>query len=210
MSHPASLRAPRHHPSADALLAYGTGQADAALRLLVEAHLDCCDACAGETGALAEPGGALLAALAPEAVPPGLFARIQAALPRPGAADPTLPAAVARLLPPAEPRAWRGVLKRGIRFLRLMEGQVQGAAVYLLHLQAGAAFPHHAHEGMEDAVLLAGGAVDGVLELEAGDWRHMEPGSEHAPHARPDEDCWFLVRLEGGVAFSGWRGLLAE
>ncbi len=210
MSGPASLRAPRHHPSADALLAYGTGQADAALRLLVEAHLDFCDACAGETGALAEPGGAILAALAPEAVPEDLFLRIRAALPGPAAETLPLPPAVSRLLPPPDQRVWRGVLKRGIRFLQVLEGQVQGAAVYLLHLQSGAVFPHHAHEGMEDAVLLAGGAVDGVLELEAGDWRHMEPGSEHAPQARPDEECWLLVRLEGSVAFSGWRGLLAE
>lgn len=208
MSGPASLQAPRHHPSADALLAYGTGQADAALRLLVEAHLDCCDACAGEAGALAEPGGAILAALAPEAVPEDLFLRIRAVLPVLPAEDLPLPASVSRLLPPPDQRVWRGVLKRGIRFLQVMEGTAQGAAVYLLHLQAGAAFPHHAHAGMEDAVLLAGGAVDGVLELEAGDWRHMEPGSEHAPQARADEDCWFLVRLESGVEFSGWRGML--
>jgi putative transcriptional regulator len=201
-----SARPPRHHPSQNALLGYANGQADPALRLLVEAHLDACDACAREAGALAQPGGALLAALAPESVPASLFARIQAALPARGEEAPPLPPAVARVLPPAP--TWRGVLKRGIRFMQILDAEAGGALVYLLHLQDGAAFPHHGHAGAEDAVLLAGGALDGDLELEGGDWRHMAPGTAHAPRARPGEDCWLLVRLEGGVAFSGWRGLL--
>jgi putative transcriptional regulator len=201
-------RAPKHHPSPDALLAYAAGQADPALRLLVEAHLEACDACGAETGAFSEPGGALLRSLGSEPVPGELFARVLAALPAQDIQDLSVPAPVSRLLPPSGKREWRGVLKRGIRFLQLMEDQTRGTLVYLLHLQNGAAFPHHAHDGMEDAVLLAGGATDGELDLDAGDWRHMEPGTDHAPRAKAGEDCWFLVRLEGGVAFSGWRGFL--
>lgn len=200
---------PRHHPSPEALLAYAGGQSDPHLRLLVEVHLEACDACAREAGAWAEPGGALLQALAPAPVPADLFARIQAALPRGEAADAGLPAAVARLLPPAPRRRWRGVLRRGIRFLELLEVAGRDSALYLLHLRDGAAFPDHAHAGLEQAVILAGGARDGAVQLEPGDWHAMAPGSRHAPRAQAGEDCWLLVRVEGRLAFRGWRGLLA-
>lgn len=209
-----SPRAPRHHPSPDALLAYAVGGADAALRVLVDVHLEACEACAREAGTLAEPGGSFLAGLRPEPVPDDLFRRIQAALPGPSAAVPEadlpLPAAVARLLPPPESRSWRGVLGRGLRVLSLLEAPSQGIALLLVRLQAGAAFPEHTHAGLEDTLLLAGGAVDGNLDLEAGDWRRMEAASRHAPRARPGEDCWILVRVEGGVAFRGWRRLFAS
>ncbi|MFN8012736.1 MAG: cupin domain-containing protein [Holophagaceae bacterium] len=203
-----SPRPPRHHPSADALLAFAGGQADPALRLLVEAHLEACDACAAETGSLGQPGGAFLASLPPAPVPADLFARILAGLPSRGGVDEAYPSAVSRLLPPPPARRWRGVLKRGIRFLELLDASTARASLYLLHLRDGAAFPHHRHPGLEDAVILAGGAVDGALDLEPGDWRHMDPGSAHAPRAKPGEDCWFLVRVEGGVAFQGWRRLV--
>lgn len=205
------VRAPQHHPSGDALLAHASGQGDAALRLLVEVHLETCDVCAGLSGDLAGPGGTMLSEAVPEPVPPALFARIQAALPPPGPAeDLPIPAAVSRLLPPPPERSWRGVLKGGIRFLSLLEGELAGTTLHLLHLPAGAAFPHHGHQGLEDAVLLAGGAVDAGVDLEPGDWRHMETGMEHSPQARPGEDCWFLIRLEGSVAFTGWRRALPQ
>ncbi len=205
-----SPRPPLHHPSEDALLAYAGGQADAHLRLLVEVHLEACEACAAEAGALAEPGGALLRALAPASVPSDLFARIQAALPAQASGDGSLPPSVARLLPAAPARRWRGVLKRGIRYLELLEGAGRNSALYLLHLQDGAAFPDHAHAGLEEAVLLAGGARDGATDLEPGDWHAMAPGTRHAPRARAGEDCWLLVRVEGGLAFRGWRGLVSS
>lgn len=203
-----TLAQPRRHPSPETLLACAGGQADPQLRLLVEAHLEACDGCAREAGAWAEPGGALLRSLAPAPVPADLFARIQASLPRREGEDAGLPAAVARLLPPAADRRWRGVLRQGIRFLELLEGAGRESALYLLHLRDGAAFPEHAHAGLEEAVILSGGARDGAVELEPGDWHALAPGSRHAPRAKPGEDCWLLVRVEGGLAFRGWRRLL--
>ena len=165
----------------------------------------------GILATLTEPGGSLLKELPPVAPSEALFGRILAQLPEPAARPAyTIPASVRALLPREPEKAWRGVLKSGVRFLELVAAEAHGVKLYLVHLRAGAAFPHHAHGGLEEAVILAGGAQDGAEVLEAGDWRVYPPGSDHQPKALPDEDCWLLVRLEEGLQLSGWRGLLQK
>lgn len=199
---------PSHHPSADDLLAYATGRGDRAAQALMEAHIHLCDACSAEVARFSAPGGRLLRDLPVTPAPEGLLARILDRLPAQagGGPDevPLLPHLLS-LLPDPPQRAWSGALGRGIRFLKVLEEA--GAELFLLQLSPGATFPHHAHRGRESALLLAGGALVEGRAFDAGDWAEFAPGSAHAPQAE-GEGCWLLVRVEGGVRLSGWRGWL--
>lgn len=200
---------PRHHPPDAQWPAYVAGSLDQARRLLLEAHLTHCDACAREAARLAEPGGTLLRELRPEPPPADLFERLLVRLSdAPMTNRDPIPAFLRPHLPPEGERAWQGVLKSGVRLLEIAAGESRRVRLYLVHIAAGRAFPHHAHGGLEEAVILAGGAVDGGIRLEPGDWRSYPEGSVHQPAAFPDEDCWILARIEEEVRLSGWRGVL--
>ncbi|HEU4952656.1 MAG TPA: cupin domain-containing protein [Holophagaceae bacterium] len=206
--------APRH-PSEDALLALASGEADGPLVLLLEAHLQRCDDCAGRMRALSLAGGALLEAVPPEPVSPDAFDRLWArveALPAPAAMPqglPDLPPALAARAAAARPWRWSRLFTRGMDNLKLMLDPRTGASLYLIRLHPGGGFPRHRHRGGEDALILAGGCQDGAQTLEAGDWMSYPAGSVHAPVGDPEEGCWILTRVEQDeVAFRGWRGLL--
>ncbi len=215
------MRAPEHHPPEDRLLAYVSGQLDTGERLLLEVHLGVCDHCAHDVSKLAGPGGLGLKSRAISRSPADLLERIEArldrldnrkALPtfRVGGEALPIPASLATELVQmkgADSLKWHGLLKKGIRYLTLMEDRAKDAAVYLVHLKAGSAFPGHAHLGLEQAVVLSGGTQDHRVQLEAGDYQENPAGTKHQPMALPDEDCWLLTRVAGGtLAFDGWRG----
>lgn len=200
---------PRSHPPEALWPGYVQGGSPATLRLMLEAHLDFCDECGAKVAALSDMGGALLRSLAPEPPDAALLARILDHLPAPGpVSDLPLPPSLARRLGAPAAKAWQGILKAGVRFLEVAVEEATATRLFLVHLRAGSAFPHHAHTGAEQALILAGGAQDGAVVLEAGDWKAYAPGTAHHPRALPDEDCWLLVRIEDDVRFSGWRGLL--
>jgi putative transcriptional regulator len=201
---------PRLHPPETRLLDHIAGGNDPAARALMDCHLALCDACAAQVADLSRPGGYFLAAQSPLAVPPDLFARIQAGI----AAAPPLPAALpftqalAPYLPSDLTKGWRGALTPGFRFLDLAVELPRGLGLYLVHMAAGAGFPEHRHQGLEEAVILTGGLSDETGQLEAGDWGAMAAATQHAPKALADEDCWLVARMEGEILFAGWRGLL--
>lgn len=202
---------PHSHPKESHLLAYVTGDAGPQLRTLLECHLGLCGTCSTAVAQLSGPGGQCLALILPVAVPGELFervlGRIHAQAP-PAEVDLALPTAVRSLLPSHARPDWKGILKKGFRFVQLMQEVPGGFGLYLVHLSAGTRFPSHRHGGLEEAVILAGGLADGEQRLEAGDWSTAEAGSAHAPRALMDEDCWLVARMEGGIHFSGWRGWL--
>lgn len=199
---------PSHHPTPDDLLDYSSGRSDAAARAMVEAHTHLCRACAAQLGALAAAGGRLLQELPVVAAPEALLARIMDRLPQPHVGiveDIPLPKSLQSLLPPVSERSWQSALGRGVRMLKVL--QQESVELFVLHLSPGASFPHHAHHGRECALLLQGGAMVEGMRFEAGDWAEFAPGSSHEPKA-DEEGCWLLVRVEGGVRLSGWRGWL--
>lgn len=209
-----SLTDALRHPSEDALLSLASGEADGPLRLLLDTHLQQCDACAGRMRDLSLAGGAFLAALASGPLPEGsfdrLWAKVEALEPpaRGPQALPHLPPAIAAQVSAAKPWRWSRLFTRGMENLRLLLDPRTGSALYLIHLRPGGGFPLHRHRGGEDALILAGGCQDGALSLEAGDWISYPAGSTHAPVGDP-EGCWILSRVEGDeVAFQGWRGAL--
>jgi len=201
---------PRLHPPESRLLDHVAGGTDAAARALMDCHLALCDACAARVADLSAPGGRFLAAQAPAPVPADLFARILARIdeapPRP--ADLPFTRALAPYLPPDLAKGWRGALTPGFRFLDLASELPRGVGLYLVHMAAGAAFPRHRHQGLEEAVILAGGLADETCQMEIGDWGAMEGGTRHTPRALEGEDCWLVARMEGEIRFTGWRGLL--
>jgi len=202
------------HPPTETLVAHVSGHLDAALRVVVEAHLDLCPSCRGELAALAEPGGRFLAE-APE-VPPSesLWARLASRIEAPAPADPIppsvpLPPAARAELPEAWSRLrWRRPFLRGARLAVLAADPATGVSLALAHMPGGRVFPRHEHRGFEHAVVLAGGYEDERGSFVAGDFAIYEPGSEHGPHTLDGDDCWILFRLEGTVRFRGWRGAL--
>jgi len=201
---------PRLHPPATRLLDHVAGGADAAARALMDCHLALCDICAAQVADLSAPGGRFLAAQPALAPPPDLFARIQAQIKDTAPTPAELPftRALAPYLPPDLTQGWRGALTPGFRFLDLAAELPRGVGLYLVHMAAGAGFPRHRHQGLEEAVILAGGLSDETGQLEAGDWGAMAEGTRHAPRALADADCWLIARMEGEIRFTGWRGLL--
>lgn len=119
-----------------------------------------------------------------------------------------LPHSLLALLPPEG--QWRRARfgLGGGEAARVLKDPISGAALHLVRLPGGRTFPAHRHLGTETTLLLAGGLQDGPAHLHPGDWIAHGPGTLHAPTADAGDDCWALVRLEGGVRFSGWRRLL--
>lgn len=200
--------APSHHPTPDDLVAYATGAADAASRAMVEAHVHLCASCGAEIGRFAAPGGRLLRNLPVTPAPDALLQRILDKLPPQAGGGPDevpLPRHLLGLLPEPTTRTWQTLLGRGIRLLKVL--REEGVDLFLLHLPPGVTFPHHAHEGREQALLLEGEALIEDIPFMTGDWAEFAVGSAHAPTAGA-EGCWLFVRVEQGVRLSGWRGWL--
>lgn len=216
------MRAPVGHPAAELLLGHVSGHAARHLRVVLEAHLELCEACREEVRRLAEPGGELLRRAAPTDPPPALWGRLTARLEAPAPPVPAslpLPRAawaelgeepapgVARALGAGELR-WRRALLGGGRIALVDRDSASGSSLYLGEMGGGQRFPRHLHLGTEHVILLAGGYDDEVGSYQLGDFASYAPGTEHAPETLDGEACWILFQLEGGVRFRGWRGLV--
>ena len=110
-------------------------------------------------------------------------------------------------LPPEATWRWT-TFAPGARITRLLEDGTRGVSLSLARLEGGRRVPTHDHLGPEVSVLLCGGLQDGPAHLRAGDWISHDPGDRHGPEADTGGECWALIRLETGLRFEGWRGLL--
>jgi len=203
---------PAHHPSEDLWLDYTSGQVDAATRTLLDAHLAYCETCRSLVGQLAQPGARIVAEASPASPAPqglleGILSRLKAPeAPAVGGEALPLPRALWPLLPDLSRATWRGALTPGFRFLQVL--QEGGPGLFLIHMAAGRPFPRHGHLGLERSLVLSGGLQDEQGVMEPGDFEEMDASHIHTPVALPDEDCWLLASLEGGIQFKGWRGVL--
>jgi putative transcriptional regulator len=228
-----SARHPAHHPADELLLAFAAGEADLAHRVLVEAHLAGCAACAGVVAEMSAAGGALLAALPEVAPPPSLWralerrvAGAEAVAARRWGLDPAgsarggvaatndgaprdlpLPAAARAELPPGPRPRWRWLWAPGARWALLHESP-DGTRLMAGRMPGGLTFPRHRHVGPEDVVLLSGAYEDQEGRFAVGDYASYPPGSEHEPRTVAGEVCTIVFRLEAPNRFFGWRGLL--
>jgi len=202
---------PALHPAKELWFDFAAAQVDFANRTLLEAHLTYCESCRILAAEAAAAGALILRESAPLEAPSGLLAGILARLkapeqPRVGSEALALPPALWPLLPDLSAASWRGAFTPGFRFLQML--QPGGPSLFLVHMEAGRAFPRHGHRGLERSLVLAGGLRTGEGVMEAGDFKEAASGHIHAPVALPDEDCWLLATLEDGIVLQGWRGLL--
>ncbi|MCA9773068.1 MAG: cupin domain-containing protein, partial [Myxococcales bacterium] len=182
------------HPPRQRLIDFATGAADLTARVMVEAHLAYCGVCAARVGELYEQLPALpsegLAAPGPD-----LFDRLWSRAQRTRAAE--LPedlgvipaAALAELGPVGAPRWKWNLWPERTRYALLTRDPNTGARLYLAHYPKDSAFPMHAHVGVEENVILAGGYQNGEIHNDVGDWVLGVPGTAHEPRTLPDEEC---------------------
>lgn len=204
---------PAHHPAEERLNSYALGRLDSSFRLVIETHLALCEACrvrvSDAAAQLVDPVQNVPAQPLPEGSLSSLLKKVRAlpALAAPMCGRETLPLPVTTwpLLPDLGSLRWQGALSPGFRFLRLPSAP-SSADLFLLHLRKGCPFPRHGHLGVEQSMILCGGLQDEFGILGAGDYEESSTDKIHRPMALPDEDCWLISSVEGGVHFSGWRG----
>jgi putative transcriptional regulator len=91
---------------------------------------------------------------------------------------------------------------------RILVDPATGATLNLAHMPGGRSMPTHRHGGLELSLVLSGTLQDGPARLGPGDWLACGPGQQHGPTAGPGTECWALLRIEGGIRFTGWRRAL--
>lgn len=171
-------RGPVHHPDLDAWRALEAG-GDPLTALLLRVHLGQCGACREQRGA-------------DQALEPG--------------DDPL--AGLRPHLPPEGQWRWTRRGLGGAQVATVLADAATGATLSLARMPGGLTMPRHDHCGTEQSLILRGALQDGPARLGRGDWIAHGPGHSHGPTAGTGEECWALVRLEGGVRFTGWRSLL--
>ncbi|WP_243287196.1 cupin domain-containing protein [Geothrix terrae] len=175
-------RGPVHHPEEVAWQALEPG-GDPLTALLLKVHLGHCDSCRSQHPAS-------------EAIPAaGPFGRDVLGLLRPHL--------------PAEDR-WRWTRRGlgGAQVARLLQDPATGATLNLARMPGGMSMPRHSHGGAELSLVLSGAMQDGPAHLRPGDWLACGPGQQHGPSTEPGLECWALLRIEGGIRFTGWRRVL--
>lgn len=203
---------PAHHPDEARLNSYALGRLDPSFRLVLETHLAFCETCRARVTQSATQVVDPIQGIPSQSLPSGMLSSLLAkvrALPAPvapscGRETLPLPPSVWPLLPDLSGLRWQGALSPGFRFLRLASPH-SNADLLLLHLRKGCRFPKHGHLGIEQSMILCGGLQDEFGTLEAGDYEESTTDKVHRPMALPDEDCWLISSVEGGVRFSGWR-----
>lgn len=159
---------------------------------------------------LAELFTALSRALPPQPAPPGLRARLLAAVAAPEHRFGPFAARLARLIDVAHDRAralltdlarpdiWQPFLP-AVDLVHLPGGPaVAGADVGFVRLAAGATFPMHRHLGDERVLILQGAFKDSDgTTHHAGAELHQPPGSSHSFTALPGPDLIYAVVVFG-------------
>ncbi len=97
---------------------------------------------------------------------------------------------------------WASTPITGLELFHLQGGpRTEGADCGFVRLQAEHAFPHHAHEGEEWALVLGGRSEDsGGPDAFPGDVVHFEPGTEHTFRSVGPEPLLFAV-VNYGIRF---------
>lgn len=207
-----------HHPDDGVLLAYAAGTLGLAPRIVISAHLEKCPACRARMSHFEAVGGLMLQEAAPEALAPDALARAMAALDAPVPVRPG-----PRLTPSSFPLGielpkslagqrvgpWRWTAP-GIQISKVEGLWKTKERCFLLKAAPGVKVPHHDHDGVELAQLLAGALIDEDQRFGVGDCAQAEPGLRHQPHSDPTEGCICLIAIDGRTRPSHWMGRLIQ
>ena len=102
---------------------------------------------------------------------------------------------------------WRGLLP-GIKQCRIAKDAA--ADVSFLRCRAGKTIPAHTHNGLEVALVLAGGFRDASGRYARGDVAVADDKVEHRPIIDRDGECIIFLVLEGSVRLTGPFGRLLQ
>ncbi|HYD70763.1 ChrR family anti-sigma-E factor [Azospirillum sp.] len=214
---------PTHHPGDALLMDYAGGCLPEPAALVLATHMALCPGCRHAVAELETVGGALLEELEPDPVSAccrdAVFARLdEAADPMPtrnaslrhrnedrANGTPLLPQPLRRYVGDVERLRWRTKLP-GIQIVDL---PLSGGSARLVRMRGGAAAPRHSHEGMELAVILAGGFSDSLGHFLRGDVAIGDDSVDHKPVADP-EGCLCLSVTLGRLRLTGPLGRLID
>jgi putative transcriptional regulator len=212
----------QHHPSEATLVAYAAGATVEGISLVVACHLAFCGSCREAVAEAEAIGGGLLDALAPAPLDEAARIRVLAHLdapneapptpPRPAAADPGIPAPLARYVARFSggnigSLPWRS-LWPGIRHIDLLSRRPHGANLRLLRIAPGRAVPHHGHNGTELTLVLEGSFADEIGRFTRGDVAEVDADTKHRPIVDSSGACVCLVATDAPLRFD--RGLLGR
>ena len=211
----------RYHPHDEVLLSYAAGTLATAPRIVTAAHLEACAACRRRIGHFEAVGGLAVNDGAPAALAHDALARALAAIDAPDPKpEPARPHGIAPGLFPKGievPRAlldqkvgpWRWVAP-GIQISRIEGLWHTRERGFLLKAAPGVTVPHHDHDGLELAQMLAGALIDDGERFGPGDCAQAEPGHRHRPQSDPVEGCICLIAIDGRTRPSHWSGRLIQ
>lgn len=214
---------PTHHPGDALLMDYAGGCLAEPAALVLATHMALCPGCRHAVAELETVGGALLEELEPDPVSTccrdAVFARLDEAadpalprkaspLPRNGTppnGSPLLPQPLRRYVGDIERLRWRTKLPG----IQMADIPLRNGVARLVRMRGGVAVPQHSHEGMELAVILAGGFSDTLGHFLRGDVAIGDDSVDHKPIADA-EGCLCLSVTLGRLRLTGPLGRLID
>lgn len=214
---------PTHHPGDALLMDYAGGGLPEPAALVLATHMALCPGCRHAVAELETVGGALLEELEPDPVSAccrdAVFGRLdEAADPLPprkmalrcwnenrANGTPLLPQPLRRYVGDMERLRWRTKLPG----LQMADIPLGSGVAKLVRMRGGVAVPQHSHEGMELAVILAGGFSDSLGHFLRGDVAIGDDSVDHRPVA-DSEGCLCLSVTLGRLRLTGPLGRLVD
>lgn len=214
---------PTHHPDGELLLARAAGGVSPAIALVLSAHIDTCQRCAGRARMLDMVGGTVLEETPPASLSENALERTLALLDEPVAPEPGTQGIIAETLrargldqvprslraltaAAAESRTWK---KRpgGVKefFLRT---EPDGTEMRYLLIPPGTGVPRHTHRGMEFTLVVTGAFHDETGRYGPGDLEVASGDLTHRPIAGKDEPCLAFAVTNAPLRFTGALGLV--
>lgn len=208
-----------HHPPAELILDYVSGNGSLALSAIVAGHAHFCAACQDQTAALNALGGAMLEHVEPEHISPSALVTIMERLDKSPARErmqndgygvEEIVPNVARHLSGGKGCGlkWRQV-GRKIEEAKLFSA-TDGTKLSVLRLQPGFVVPMHSHDGHEYTLVLSGGYSDSGRHFGPGDFDARDGTHTHRPIVDHEDGCVCVVALDAPIRLTGTFGRLVN
>jgi len=208
---PRGALVPACHPGEELLLDYASGASSGPEAMMIATHLAFCAVCRATVKVAVQAGGALLDAIKPAHLQPGMLDRTLAAID-------TTRSAVLPADAPVPPVAlddylalpdWKK-LPGGFRMRRVSGDDRTGdGRVWLFDAPPGMKLLPHRHGSDEWIVILRGIFVDHGTPYRPGDFACMADGEVHRPTIGGDERCVSLVMVRESPRFTTLLGKLS-
>jgi putative transcriptional regulator len=215
---------PRHHLSEALVLAWSTGEACEATRLVCASHLTLCPACRARVTELESIGGELLHSIEPVPTMADGLAELFGRIDRGEQESPVeaTPSGDLDWVLPGDhplPRPIAAYIEPGARWESVVPGKVEQLTlplrlgdhpVRLTRVKPGFHVPRHTHQGLDLKLVLSGGYHDEENEFNRGDLAINDEELTHSLSIDPGEDCVILAVNEAPLKPVGVKAKLAN